>query len=101
MREYLELLPLLAPGVLVHVHDMFTPCDYPERWVIEEVRLYSEQYLVEAFMSHNARFSIVGALNLLARRYPDRLAEKFPIYRTQAAGRPLASLWLVSRWGSR
>jgi predicted O-methyltransferase YrrM len=97
VREFLDLLPLLAPGVLVHVHDIFTPCDYPERWVIEEMRLYSEQYLVEAFMTHNARFGVVAALNLLARRHPDKLAEKFPIFGMQPFGRTLASLWLVSR----
>jgi hypothetical protein len=97
VRAYLELLPLLAPGVLVHVHDIFTPRDYPAQWVIKEVRLYSEQYLVEAFMSHNARFSIVGALNLLAHRHPDRLSEKFPVFRARASYSEPSSLWLVSR----
>src|SRR5688572_16196225 len=47
--EYLELLPSLKPGVLVHVHDIFSPRDYPKGWVIDEVKLWNEQYLLEAF----------------------------------------------------
>ena len=30
-----EILPRLAPGVLVHIHDVFMPGDYPEPWVME------------------------------------------------------------------
>jgi hypothetical protein len=65
--------------------------------VVDEVRLYSEQYLVEAFLTHNTRFGIVGALNLLARRHPDRLADKFPVFGSRPPGGTLGSLWLVSR----
>jgi predicted O-methyltransferase YrrM len=97
VREYLELLPLLSPGVLVHVHDIFTPRDYSARWVVEEVRLYSEQYLVEAFLSFNSRFSIIGALNLLAHTNPERLAGKFPAFQVRAANCEPSSLWLLSR----
>ena len=49
--EYLEILPTLRPGVLVHIHDIFTPRDYPDEWLIDEVKLWNEQYLLEAFLS--------------------------------------------------
>lgn len=32
---YLEILPRLAPGVLVHIHDVFTNFEYPAGWVYE------------------------------------------------------------------
>jgi hypothetical protein len=38
---FLEILPELAPGVLVHVHDVFLPYDYPEELA---PYFYSEQY---------------------------------------------------------
>jgi predicted O-methyltransferase YrrM len=94
VREYLELLPLLAPGVLVHIHDIFTPRDYPERWIKNEVRLWNEQYLFEAFMTFNNRFRIVGALNMLAHRCPAELAARFPAFRERPASEP-GSMWLV------
>jgi hypothetical protein len=97
VREYLELLPLLAPGVLVHIHDIFTPRDYPAQWLVDEVRLWNEQYLVEAFLSFNRRFGVLGALNFLARDHPGRLAEKFPVFRERAGRCDPGSLWLLSR----
>jgi hypothetical protein len=55
--EFLEILPRLNPGVWVHVHDIFLPTDYPAAWVIGERRAYTEQYLLEAFLSGNKSFS--------------------------------------------
>jgi hypothetical protein len=40
---FLEILPKLKPGVLVHFHDIFLPDDYPADW---NNRYYSEQYLL-------------------------------------------------------
>jgi hypothetical protein len=44
---YMELLPRLRPGVVVHIHDIFWPNDYPPIW---NDRYYSEQYLLAAFL---------------------------------------------------
>jgi len=94
VRLYLELLPRLAKGVLVHVHDIFTPRDYPRRWVVDEVRLYSEQYLLEAFLSFNHDFRVLGALNVLAHHHPETLMEKFPAFRRCPDSEP-SSIWLT------
>jgi len=44
--------------VWVHIHDIFFPNDYPAEWLIEQRLALNEQYLVEAFLSHNKSFSI-------------------------------------------
>ncbi len=44
---FLEVLPRLQPGVLVHIHDIFLPYDYPPEW---SSRYYSEQYLLAAWL---------------------------------------------------
>ncbi|MGC5013369.1 class I SAM-dependent methyltransferase [Streptosporangium sp. DT93] len=44
---FLEILPLLRPGVLVQLHDILLPRDYPPEW---RWRHYSEQYLLAAFL---------------------------------------------------
>ena len=44
---FLEVLPQLPAGVLVHVHDICLPYDYPPGW---EGRWYSEQYLLAAWL---------------------------------------------------
>jgi Methyltransferase domain len=63
--EFLEILPQLRPGVAVHVHDIFTPRDYPRSWIVDKVRMWNEQYLLEAFLSGNGDWKILGAVNYL------------------------------------
>lgn len=76
--EFLEILPTLRTGVAVHVHDIFTPRDYLPAWVLEQVRFWNEQYLLEAFLSGNREWRVVGALNLLKHRHFDALKSVCP-----------------------
>jgi hypothetical protein len=76
--EYLQVLPSLKVGVIVHVHDIFTPRDYLERWVQAEVKFWNEQYLLEAFLTSNHDWQILAALNYLHHHYYDALQPKCP-----------------------
>ena len=76
----LDVLPALAPGVIVHIHDIFLPWDYPYEWVARQRRFWTEQYLVQAFLALNPDYEIVLAAQALARLYPDRLAKLIPSY---------------------
>ena len=60
--EIVQILPLLQPGVIVHFHDVFSPRDYLHDWVVKDVRLWNEQYLLEAFLSQNNCWTVLGAL---------------------------------------
>lgn len=82
--EYLELLPTLRPGVIVHVHDIFSPRDYLESWLVEGVKFWNEQYLLEAFLTHNADWKIVGALNWLHHHHYDSLKRVAPFLSMQS-----------------
>jgi predicted O-methyltransferase YrrM len=74
--EYLEILPRLNPGVLVHVHDIFLPDEYPKEW-ITQLRFWSEQYLLQAFLAFNSAFEILCMTHFLARKYPEQVSEAF------------------------
>lgn len=65
LKEYLEILPRLASGVFVHVHDIYTPRDYPASLVIDRVVFWNEQYLLEALLTDTHRYEVVAALNFL------------------------------------
>jgi predicted O-methyltransferase YrrM len=82
LYEYLEILPNLAKGVSVHIHDIFTPNDYPKEWVFDQVKLWNEQYLLEAFLSNNDSWEITGSLNLLFNNHFDEL-KRVCIYLTK------------------
>jgi hypothetical protein len=77
---YLSVLPRLNPGVLVHVHDVFTPRDYLSKWV-GEGRLWNEQYILEALLSGNDRFRVLLALNMMAHDHPEALVNACPVLR--------------------
>lgn len=47
---FLELLPFLKKGVIVHIHDIYLPFDYPQ-FMCD--RFYNEQYLLAAFILAN------------------------------------------------
>ena len=75
---YLELLPSLNKGVIVHIHDIFSPKDYLEEWVVDKVIFWNEQYLLEAFLTSNKEWKIIAALNYLHHNYYNKLSEKCP-----------------------
>lgn len=72
--EFLQLLPRLAPGVWVHVHDIFFPHDYPAEWLIERRMALNEQYLLEAFLSFNEKFQVALANYWLCLDHADKTA---------------------------
>lgn len=79
--EYLELLPRLNKGVIVHVHDIFLPAEYPKEWVLRDHRFWTEQYLLQAFLAFNDSFEVLWAGSYMHLNYPDELEEAFSSYR--------------------
>lgn len=78
VTEYLEILPTLRSGVWVHVHDVFTPRDYLDEWVKKSLLLWNEQYLLEAFLTHNDCWTLMAAVNFLKNRHFDELKRACP-----------------------
>ncbi len=76
--EYLELLPVLSKGVIVHVHDIFSPKNYLQEWLCSDVRFWNEQYLLEAFLTCNKSWKIIGALNFLHHHHYEKLKNVCP-----------------------
>lgn len=77
--EYLEILPRLAPEVLVHIHDISLPKNYPR--IYSENGLYwNEQYLLQAFLVYNSRFEVIWPGNYMMIHYPEKVCEVFPEY---------------------
>lgn len=84
LKEYLEIFPRLKAGVYIHIHDIFTPKDYPRAWIADEVRFWNEQYLLESLLSHSDRYEVVAALNFLKNHYLPELGKVCP-YVTSAS----------------
>ncbi len=78
--EYLDLIPRLKPGVIVHFHDIFLPNDYPKDWVLHKSRFWNEQYLLQAFLAFNKNFEILWAGGYMNTKYPNILQQSFNSY---------------------
>ena len=94
---FLHVLPKLKPGVLVHIHDIFTPRDYLADWVLVKNRMWNEQYLLEAFLSHNHDFKIISAVNFLRHHHLEALSACCPVMKKQiesGADREPGSFWI-------
>jgi methyltransferase family protein len=75
---FLEVLPRLNPGVIVHVHDIFLPFEYRRDWVLNEFRFWTEQYLLQAFLTFNSQFEVLLANYYLSRYHEEYLQAAFP-----------------------
>lgn len=71
---YHEVVPRLREGVVVHIHDIFLPSDYPPDWVLGG-RAWNEQYLVQSFLAFNGAFEVMLGVAWLARLHRQALAD--------------------------
>jgi hypothetical protein len=91
--EFLHILPNLPKGVIVQVHDIFSPRDYPAQWLNVERRFWNEQYLLEAFLSFNDEFEIIGSLNHLMHLDWPEFRCAFPILAERGRDPFVGSFW--------
>jgi hypothetical protein len=71
---FCQVLPSLPAGVLVHVHDIFLPYDYPN---IFDPWCYEELYLLHCMLAHTPRYQTVFANHFLSRQHPDQMRAIF------------------------
>ncbi len=76
-RIYFDILPVLAPGVLIHIHDVAGNLEYPKDW-FEDGRAWNEQYLLRAFLMYNTAYRIELFTAWLSDRKHDFLRQKMP-----------------------
>jgi hypothetical protein len=82
---FLEVLPRLQPGVLVHVHDIFLPGEYQP-----EMFMATEQYLLQAFLAFNTEFEVLFGGAYMERRHLAEVKAAFPNSPSWAGG----SFWM-------
>jgi predicted O-methyltransferase YrrM len=84
-----NILPRLKVGVVVHIHDIYYPFEYPKEWVYQG-RAWTEAYLIRAFLQYNNAFRIELFNSFLGHFYRGMLAENMPL----CAKNPGSSLWI-------
>jgi predicted O-methyltransferase YrrM len=69
LKIYFEIIPMLKPGVIIHIHDIFTPKNYLKTWLVDYLRLWNEQYLMESMLMNNNKLKVLLATNYLKNHY--------------------------------
>jgi len=85
----LNHIPLLKPGVFVHIHDIFVSFQYPREWVFEG-RQWTEDYLLRAFLMYNTCFRIKAFNTFLAAFHEEWFKREMPLCLRNSGG----SIWL-------
>ena len=92
-RIYFEVLPTLAPGVHIHIHDIFLPNEYPQSWVVDENRSWNEQYLVRALLMYTKGFRIEFGCSYAFHAFPELVIKA--LAHPKGHGYGGGSLWLT------
>jgi hypothetical protein len=93
---FLEVLPRLAPGVIVHIHDIGLPYEYPKVYFTNpSFRMFwTEAYLLQAFLSFNSQFEILLAMAYLMTDKKDEFSKAFKHYDPSQQKAISGSFWL-------
>jgi hypothetical protein len=75
---FFEILPNLAAGVMVHLHDVFPGFEYPIEW-LRQGRAWNEQYVLRAFLQFNDTFRVRLFGSYMIRRYADWFSSRMPL----------------------
>lgn len=86
---YFKILPALKKGVIIHIHDIFYPFEYPHDWY-KETRAWNEDYIVRAFLYNNPDYQIEFFNHFLNLHHKDKLHHLMPATTKNDGG----SLWI-------
>lgn len=92
---FLRILPRLPKGVLVHVHDVCLPFEYPRYWSQVELCYWNEQYVLAALLANSTKFEILVGVHYLQKADIASLKPFVPRVTDVTAGG--GSLWLRVR----
>ena len=93
----MDVLPRLKPGVLVGVHDVFLPHDYPESW---SSRAYNEQYLLACYLLANPDYFDLQLANYWIcreRMHEAPLKPVWDILGDDIRDRKASAFWMVKK----
>lgn len=91
---FFEVLPRLRSGVIVHIHDIFLPDEYPEEWALHQNRNWNEQYVLQAFLQFNTGWEVIWSAHLMGTKYRRAVQRTFARYPQLGGG---GSFWIRRR----
>ena len=97
---YLEVLPILNPGVVIHIHDIPFPYNIPYPpglWVLGQgwPMFWNEAMMLQAFLCFNDKFKITMSTPLIRYHDEEFLRSRLPFYESLDQNpNTFSSIWL-------
>jgi hypothetical protein len=66
--EFVQIYPQLPSETVLHLHDIYSPYEYPLSWIVHFKRFWNEQYFLECFLMFNQQFQVLLPMNLLTQQ---------------------------------
>lgn len=85
-----EVLPVLNKGVIIHIHDIFFPFEYPEDWLFHFRLNWNEIYMIHNFLLFNNAYKIIFFSDYIQIKYADQLKKPASLFYKSRPG----SLWI-------
>jgi hypothetical protein len=88
-----KVLPRLKSGVILHMHDIFFPFEYPPTWVFDMKLSWNELYYLRAFMAHNHDYEIMYFADYMRKIHAHKVLSVSPLFEKNGG----ASFWFNKR----
>ena len=78
----------------IHIHDIFFPFEYPDKWIIKENRSWNEIYLLRAFLAYNEKFKICYFNSFMEHKYKQLIEKEMPLMLSREDNNVCGGIWL-------
>ncbi len=89
-HEFFHMLPRVKPGVIIQVHDVIYPFEYPDEWIFDSNYSWNEAYALRAFLMYNSQFRVIFWNSLFGKSFTQQINAEFPLFMKNPGG----SIWL-------
>jgi predicted O-methyltransferase YrrM len=83
-----NIFPSLKSGVIIHIHDIFYPFEYPKEWVIYGNGRFgwNEAYILRAFLTHQNQYKILMFNDFMQSFHKQGILLNMPNYNQHGRG---------------
>lgn len=90
LYHFEKVLPRLKSGVILHLHDIFYPFEYPSSFVFDVKLSWNELYYFRAFMVNNSEYEVLFFNSFMTHKHLKLMTEACPLFEKNGG----ASIWL-------
>lgn len=89
LYHFEKVLPRLKSGVILHLHDIYFPFEYPTQWVFETKFSWNELYYFRSFLVDNPRYEIIYFNSFMTHKHHEKTVDVSPLFAKNGG----ASIW--------